>query len=292
MDIASLRAFVAVAENTSFTLAADELHITQPAISKRISALEEELGVLLFDRIGRRISLTEAGEALLPRARRILNEVLDSQHAIANLTDRVEGRLLLGTSHHIGLRRLPDILRRYSRSYPQVDLDIRFMDSEAVCYAIETGKLELGVITLPTSENHRLLSTPIWNDPLRVVVGHHHPLAGAETALDGKALASYPAILTGAETYTRIAIEQALSRIGGHPRVTLSTNYLETIKMLVSVDLGWSVLPQTMIDSDIRPIEIKGFHPSRQLGSLYHRERTLSNAARAFLDMLGEYADA
>lgn len=292
MDIASLRAFIAVADCQSFTLAAEELFLTQPAISKRVAALEEEMGAALFDRIGRRITLTEAGQALLPRARRILDEVADSQHAIANLTGKVEGPVVIGTSHHIGLHRLPDVLRRFTRTYPKVDLDIRFMDSEAISHAIETGKLEIGVVTLPTTPHPKLDIEPIWNDALRIVVGNNHPLSQDKGSIDGKRLVQYPAILPGAETYTRIIIEEALKRIGVTPQVSLSTNYLETIKMLVSVDLGWSVLPESMIDKEITALKVSGFSQQRQLGSLYHRERTLSNAARAFLDILQEYADA
>ena len=114
MDTNSLRTFITTAELESFSLAAEQLYLTQPAISKRIAALEEELGAKLFDRIGRHVSLTEAGRTLLQRARIILQEVEDSRRLISNLSGTVSGRLSIGTSHHIGLHRLPPVLRRYS----------------------------------------------------------------------------------------------------------------------------------------------------------------------------------
>ncbi|MEQ9508335.1 MAG: LysR family transcriptional regulator, partial [Alloalcanivorax xenomutans] len=136
MDTQSLQAFMAVAESGSFSGAAERLFLTQPAVSKRIAVLEQQLGARLFDRVGRRIRLTEAGEALLPRARKVLQELEDMGRAINNLTGEVSGTLRIGTSHHIGLHRLPPVLRRFSREYPQVRLDIHFIDSEEAWEAV------------------------------------------------------------------------------------------------------------------------------------------------------------
>jgi len=130
MDLANLNAFIAVAETRSFSLAAERLHLTQPAVSKRIAALEAQLDVRLFDRLGREIGLTEAGRALLPRAYQILNVLDDTRRALTNLNGDIGGRLSLATSHHIGLHRLPPLLRAFTRAHPQVSLDIRFLDSE------------------------------------------------------------------------------------------------------------------------------------------------------------------
>ena len=103
MDIANLNAFVSVAETGSFSTASEHLYLTQPAISKRVSALETELDIQLFDRIGRKVTLTEAGAALLSRARSILQQVEDTKRAIKNLSGHISGKLSIGTSHHIGL---------------------------------------------------------------------------------------------------------------------------------------------------------------------------------------------
>ncbi|HBK49428.1 MAG TPA: LysR family transcriptional regulator, partial [Pseudomonas sp.] len=130
MDLANLSAFIAIAETGSFSGAAERLFLTQPAISKRIAGLEQQLDVRLFDRLGREVTLTEAGRALLPRAYQILNVLDDTRRALTNLTGAVSGRLTLATSHHIGLHRLPPLLRVFTRQYPAVALDIQFMDSE------------------------------------------------------------------------------------------------------------------------------------------------------------------
>ncbi len=165
MDVASLQAFVAVAEQGSFSHAAAALFLTQPAVSKRVSALEAELETRLFDRIGRAILLTEAGRLLLPRARHILGELEDSRRAIASLSDEVAGVLALATSHHIGLHHLPPVLRSFTAEHGAVELDLRFMDSEAACRAVDQGELELAVVTLPPQASARLETLPCGRIP-------------------------------------------------------------------------------------------------------------------------------
>ncbi len=118
MDLNSLNTFIAIAETGSFSEAGERLHLTQPAVSKRIAALEQQLNARLFDRVGREVNLTEAGRALLPRAYQLLNVLDDTRRALNNLTGEVSGRLVLATSHHIGLHRLPPLLRAFTPATP------------------------------------------------------------------------------------------------------------------------------------------------------------------------------
>ncbi|MDX5333036.1 MAG: LysR family transcriptional regulator [Gammaproteobacteria bacterium] len=290
MEIQALQTFVAVAEAASVSRAAEALHLTQPAVSKRLAGLETELGTPLFDRIGRRLALTEAGRTLLPNARRILQELEESRRLIANLSREVRGPLSLATSHHIGLHRLPPVLRRYTRDHPQVELDLRFMDSEAACAAVEHGDLELAVVTLPSAPAPVLDTGLVWDDPLVVVTGLNHPLAGrGRVAL--RELAAYPAILPAVGTYTREIIARAVEATGTTLNVNLETNYMETIKMMVSIGLGWSALPRTMLGPELRELHVEELRLVRQLGTVRHRERTLSNAAQAFIETLAAHPE-
>ncbi|WP_303903714.1 LysR family transcriptional regulator [Thiohalomonas denitrificans] len=281
MDIPNLQAFLAVSDAESFSRAATRLHLTQPAVSKRVAALEEEMGAALFDRVGHHIVLTEAGRALLPNARKVLEAVENGRRAVLKLSGTVAGRLSIGTSHHIGLHRLPPALRRFLTRYPGVKLDLRFMDSEQACRAVETGELELAVVTLPPAPAPGLLARTIWDDPLAIVASREHPLTTVPTPTPSD-LTVHPAVLPARGTYTRQTVERALLPLGLELNVELSTNYLETIRMLVSVGLGWSVLPATMIGSDLATIAIPELQLERQLGLVCHRARTLSNAASAF----------
>lgn len=229
MDIANLSAFISVADTGSFSEASEHLFLTQPAVSKRISALESELDVQLFDRIGRKVTLTEAGTALLERARSILRQVDDSKRAIQNLSGHIAGKLSIGTSHHIGLHHLPPILRAFTSSYPEVELDLHFMDSEEACHAIEHGELELGIVTLPLVPAKVLNAQEVWPDPLDIVVNQAHPLALLKK-ITPKQLSNYSAILPTRGTYTRQIFEHTMRKHKLELKVGLSTNYLETIK--------------------------------------------------------------
>tara|TARA_A100001391_G_scaffold97812_5_gene64831 strand:+ start:3425 stop:4297 length:873 start_codon:yes stop_codon:yes gene_type:complete len=287
MDTHSLTVFTAVAESGSFSTAAERLFLTQPAVSKRIAQLEQQLGTRLFDRVGRRIRLTEAGEALLPRARQVLLDLEDMGRAISNLTGRVAGTLRIGTSHHIGLHRLPPVLRRFSREYPEVRLDIQFIDSEEAWEGVLHGDLELGVVTLPPRPDGRLHTQTVWNDPLVFMCAPEHPLTRhRDLTLD--ALTRYSAILPSPATFTRGIVEQLFHEQQAALNISMSTNYLETIHMMVAIGLGWSVLPATMLDDQVVTLNVDTPLPVRKLGVVTHPGRSRSNAARAFMTILEE----
>ena len=285
MDLSLLVAFVTVATEGSFSRAADRLHLTQPAVSKRIAALETDLGAPVFDRIGRGIVLTEAGRALLPRARDILKGVDACRRVVADLSGPVSGPLEVGTSHHIGLRRLPPFLRRFARGFPAVELNIRFVDSEQACGAVAEGLLELAVVTLPLTPAAHIETEVLWDDPLMVMAAPDHPLARL-TAPSPADLARYPAILPEAGTYTHTLIRQAFAPHHLELKTRLQTNYMETIRMMVAVGLGWSMLPVTLAGPDLVGVEVPELALRRQLGLVRHRDRTPSRAMAAFCEML------
>ncbi len=285
IDTPTLTAFMAVAETGSFSAAAERLYITQPAISKRIALLEQQLDARLFDRVGRQIKLTEAGNALMPRARQVLMDVEDMARAIHDLSGEVSGKLRIGTSHHIGLHRLPPVLRQFSRDYPKVTLDIHFIDSEEAWEGVLHGELEMGVVTLPPQPDNRLQSDVIWTDPLVFMCAPEHPLARQEH-LTLEALTGHSAILPSPVTFTRGIVEKLFNEHNLKLDIAMSTNYLETIHMMVSIGLGWSVLPATMVDQSVVQLPVEAPLPERELGVVTHPARSQSNAAKAFLKAL------
>src|SRR5690606_30278987 len=159
-----LQAFLAIAETGSFSLAAQRLHLTQPAVSKRIAILEEQLNTSLFDRIGRQVSLTQAGLLLLPTARTILQEVAAAQRAIADLNGYVSGQMSSATAHRIGWHRLPPYLRDLSRSLPEAILVLRFLDSEEVFHSLLQGRFALAVDTFTDEVDSRIAAAIMWRD--------------------------------------------------------------------------------------------------------------------------------
>ena len=289
MDLASLDAFLAIADSGSFSAAGERLHLTQPAVSKRIAVLEGQLGRRLFDRIGREVALTEAGQALLPRARRILAELDDSRRALDNLDAEVGGRLSLATSHHIGLHRLPPLLRAFSHEHPQAALDLQFLDSEQAWAQVLHGRVELALTTLGPAAAP-LRTVPVRDDPLEFVVAPDHPLAARDdvTLAD---LAAHPAVLPDADTFTHRIVADCFASAGLAPTLRMTTNTMETLKMLAGVGLAWTVLPHTMLDAQTTVLRVPGVALRRQLGYVTHAGRTRSNAARAFMALLDAAAD-
>lgn len=293
MDFQNLRAFMAVAETNSFSRAADRLRLTQPAISKRILTLENDLNQRLFDRIGWQLSLTEAGECLLPRARQILQLIEQTRQALDDLSGQVQGSLKLVTSHHIGLHRLPGILREYKKAYPNVKLHISFLNSQETHQNILEGKGELGITTHETRHNESLLTQDIWHDPLHFVVARDHPLL-KKKHVKLEDLTAYSAILPDVRFYTGRTVSELFQQhnLALKLDADLSIDNLETLKAMVSIGDSWSVLPATMLDDrSIAPLQLEGVALARRLVSIHHKDRTLSKAAQAFLRVLEEHKD-
>jgi len=290
MQIPQIKAFLAVAESGSFSVAAETLHITQPAVSKRIRQLEISIKSDLFDRIGKRSILTPNGRAFKPHAERILQELNTYRSELARQLDEPSGSLTLATSHHIGLHRLPQVLRDFKIRYPLVELDLHFMDSEDACTAIANNELELAVVTLPELADEKLSLEPVWIDSLQVVMAADHPLAGYRNILP-RQLLEHPAILPSLGTFTRRIIDRFFAENSEQPKIILETNYLETIKVMVSANLGWSILPQSMVDSSLIGQSLDGLDIRRRLGIVTRKQRTLSLNSSAMIELLRENCD-
>lgn len=286
MDNQNLKAFITVANCGSFSESANRLHLTQSAISKRIAQLEQQIGKKLFDRIARQVSLTEAGQALLPRAKLILQEYESALQAINDLSGAPSGTLRLAISHHLGLHRLPPILKQFAQQYPNVTLDIEFMDSEKAYEQVLHGQSEVAVITLALDSHHNIHSQKIWNDPLRFICAQDHPLAALKAPTLNH-LAEYPIILPGLNTYTGRIIQNLFHQQGIPLKAPMSTNYLETISTMVEIGLGWSVLPETLVRG-LHVMTFREVNIERELGYIHHTKRSLSNAATVFLALLDQ----
>ena len=291
MQINQISAFLAVAELESFSLAAEQLHITQPAVSKRIRQLESSVDTDLFDRISKRSILTPNGKAFKPHAERILQELKSYRSSLSRQQDSPSGSLSVATSHHIGLHRLPATLREFKIRYPRVDLDLHFMDSEDACVAIANNELELAIVTLPEVDDDKLECEPVWVDQLVVVMAADHPLAGQQD-IDPAELLEHAAILPSLGTFTRKIINNLFASNKDQLKIILETNYLETIKVMVSANLGWSILPQSMVDNSLNSQRLRSLDVQRPLGIVTRKKRTLSLSSSAMIELLRQSVDS
>ena len=288
MDIDSLLAFVSTVSERSFSKAAAKLHLTQPAISKRIQNLELQLNVKLFERLQREVTLTEAGEVLLPHALSVLHEIDNAKLAIQNIDHKIAGNLRIVASHHIGLHRLPLILKKFSKRFPDVDLKLNFVDSESAYALLKDNLADIAFITVP--QNAALSGTLkkefnchlMWQDPMSFICGQGHALSKLKYVTP-EDLAKHNAILPSKSTLTYRVVEAIFKENNLKLSANIPTNYLETMKMMASVGMGWSVLPNTMIDEELFILPLKYKPVSRQLGAVSYQKKSLSNAANAFI---------
>lgn len=286
MNTTNLTTFITVMQTGSISAAAEKLYITQPAVSKRVKSLEEEFGVALFDTIGRGIVATDAAYELLPYAKKWLEDYESCKANLLHAKEVAMGRLVIGTSHHIGLHHLPPVLKHFIQTYPAVQVEVQFMDSETAHKAVLEGEVALAFLTLPPTFDRRLEYHTLWSDPLYFVTGVLSPLA-QESDVSLLKLARHPAILPAANTFTSQITLAEFAKHNLRPYATMSTNPLESIRMLVSVGLGWSVLPETLINQDLVKIDMKEeLELQRHLGLVINPSITRSSGTQALLTSL------
>ncbi|WP_290002631.1 LysR family transcriptional regulator [Faucicola atlantae] len=287
MNTTNLNTFLAVMQTGSISQAADKLFITQPAVSKRIKNLEDEFDVALFDTVGRGIIPTQAAYDLVPHAKRWLDDYNNLKINLKNNQRTVSGKLVIGTSHHIGLHHLPVVLKSFMQQYPDVQLDVHFIDSEQAHKAVLDGDLALAFLTLPPTQDKRLHYFNLWQDTLQFVTGTGSALA-QKTQVTLEDLTHFPAILPAANTFTSQITLAEFAKHGLKPYATMSTNPLESIRMLVSIGLGWSVLPQTLMNEELQPIALaEPLALQRDLGVVMNPNITVSASMLALLALLG-----
>lgn len=286
MNTTNLITFVTVMQTGSISGAAEKLFITQPAVSKRIKNLEDEFSVTLFDTIGRGIIPTESAHQLLPHAKRWIDDYETCKATLQHNQEVATGRLVIGTSHHIGLHHLPAVLKRFAQAYPAVQLEVHFVDSEEAHRAVLDGDVSLAFLTLPPTFDRRLRYHTLWSDPLYFVTGALSPLA-QKTKVSLAQLAHHAAILPAANTFTSQITLAEFAKHNLRPYATMNTNPLESIRMLVSVGLGWSVLPQTLINQDLVKIDMAdSIELQRHLGIVTNPALTRSASTDALISML------
>lgn len=287
IDTDELQTFVTLIETGSFSRTGEQLGLTQPAVSKRIAQLEDKLGVPLIERFARHLRLTEAGHRFHERAQRILREVENAVTEASRASDRVSGTLRLACSHHIGLHHLPAAIRLFNRRYPDVDFECRFVGSEETERFVLSGEVELGLATLPTQPPEHCTCEALWQDTMIFVVGREHPLA-RQPQLKLSDLSGYPALLPEPYTETFRQVEQLFRAHQLSLQPAIPTNYLETLKMMVSVGLGWSVLPLSMLDDTLCRLQPGEHALQRTLGVITDARRLLSRRAESFMACLRE----
>ncbi|ACX53158.1 transcriptional regulator, LysR family [Ammonifex degensii KC4] len=290
MKLSWLKTFVLIADKGSFSLAAKELDLTQPAVSKHIALLEAHLGVKLIDRDQRQVTLTEAGQALLPYARTIIKTLEEAEQAVRNLSASVRGTLNIGASTIPGHYVLPQLIRRFRERYPQVQVNLEIADTEKVWQQVLEHKICLGAVGAPPS-SPALEAVPFATDEIVLVLPTPHPLAGKEVI----PLELLPQLeLVGREkgSGTRQTVEERLRQKGFPPerlRVVAEFSTTEAVLAAVEAGLGGAFVSRWAAESrrhkgNLCICRLEGISFERKLYLVYSRHRTLPHLARLFLN--------
>jgi LysR family transcriptional activator of glutamate synthase operon len=288
MELRHLRYFEAIARLNHVTKAALELHVAQPALSKQLRDLEEELGVTLFDRVGRRVQLTEAGAALLPHARAILGQVEAARAAMAERIGLQRGLATVGAPPTVGTHLLPSALAAFNTRYPGIELRLREAGIATLLEQLAAGLADLAVVALPVDDPD-LTVAPLFSEELVLAVAPQHPLAHRSSVrlsdMANEAFVLSPPNYELRET-TLVACRQA----GFAPRVVLDGGEMDTLLRFVAAGLGVALVPQLAVAdlTDLVPLHISDQKLRRSLAIVWRGDRVASPAARALREFLIE----
>jgi DNA-binding transcriptional LysR family regulator len=291
MEILQLETFLAVATYGGFHRAADALRISQPAVSARISTLEDSLGTRLFEREHGKFSLSLAGKALRPHAEQVLRQVAIARQAVHELHPIAGGALPIAASLSICTYLLPDVLKKYQESHPNVVVSVRSGNSAQVLKMVLDGEVDLG---LARSLNHPEVETiQLRDDPL-ILVGHPGHPAMARRKLRLEELESMPIISYDRGSSDWTLMNGLFRRSGLLPNIVLEVETIEACKRMVLRKLGLAFLPQIALVEELRrgrlcPLEITDSEPLRRsLDVILPRRRPLSKSAKELVAGLRE----
>lgn len=292
MDLYKLKSFDRVAQLQSVSRAAEQLFLTQPAVSAHIKDLEYEYGTKLFDRIGRNIKLTKAGESLLPYVKSILDTFDESHFAVDMLKDQEKGSIRLGTSNLPGARFVPDCLASFLKKHPLIQFSIDTTTTQNILNLIKQQKLELGIIGSSDEKLNKpeLVCKTLFRDEVVLAVSREHPLAERES-IKVHELANLPVIASLKNTVTRQAIDKFFHKFSVPCKIAYEISNKSMIKNMVEKNLGISFFSRLEIHREIemnwlKMLIVEEAPVYRYILVVNHKNRDFSPSLQLFYDFL------
>jgi len=290
MTLEQLRIFAAVAKREHVTQAARDLNLTQSAVSAAVSALEARYATKLFDRVGRRIELTEAGRVFLVEAQAVLNRAAAAETVLADLAGLKRGSLTFAASQTVANYWLPALMHRYRTSYPGIALCLTIGNTEKVAAMVEAGLADLGFVE-GTIDNPALSVAPFAEDEIVLIAGANYPRKkkAAITAADLKAMRW---VVRESGSGTRAIFEAAMSRFGlalADLDIVLEMPSNEAVAVAVEDGAGAAILSKLVVGASLKSgalIALKLDLPKRQFSILRHKERYMTQAERELYRIL------
>jgi DNA-binding transcriptional LysR family regulator len=292
MDFDQLITFLEVAKQGSFSRAGEKVFRSQSAVSAQIRQLEQEYGDRLLDRSGKTVKLTPAGQVFYDYAERLKRLREESLIAVADHSGTPRGKLRIGANETTCLYVLPEVFAEYCRRYPPVQINIYRNFSYKIMEKLENGSIEVGILTLPI-QSPSLEIQPIFRDKLMLMVSPNNPLAKHKTATI-RDIVKHPVLLpkTG---HTRRLLDKLLRPHRDELQIRMELASVGMIKSFVAADLGVSLISSSFARDEVaagrvKLIDLEDVELFRELGLAYRRDRTLSCATAAFIDVLRQFA--
>lgn len=293
MNFHQLHIFNVVAKNRSYSKAAAELYLSQPTVSVHLQKLEQELGLELFEQLGRNIYLTDAGRMLFSYTQKIFSLAEEAERALEELQGLHKGRIRLGAGTTPGVYYLPELLGQFKEDYPGIELILDVANSQEIEKKILANQLDIGVIGRPSGEAD-LISESFRSDRLVLILSPHHPLLRQDKiTLDDIARQRF--ILREPGSSTRQVIEDAFARQGIHLRTAMEYANTDGIKHAVAANLGIGIISELavrlcgqtglVIVRDIPEMEI-----TRPFSLIYHKDKHLAPLTQTFIKAIKNYS--
>lgn len=291
MEFRQLNAFITVAKLSNFTKAAFELGYSQSAITAQIQQLEKELGVNLFERLGKSISLTSEGEKFHVYAKQII-KLCDEAKSNLSTSDVVKGTLTIGANESLCAVRLPPILKEFHEHYPEVEIILKMESNNKCKTLIRENQIDVAFIIGQKINDSELITELEFPEPLVLLATPGHPLT-SKKHVHPEDIAEYNIIVSEKGCGYRNLFEQSLNDAGVTPKSIIEMGSIQSIKQLTMSGLGITLLPKIAAAEELKRnelIELHWWEDSFYLATqmVYHRDKWVSRALRAFIDLSKE----
>ena len=294
MTLSQLRTFCTVAKLNSFSRAAEKLHLTQPAVSAQVVALEEFLKVKLFDRVGKKISLSDSGHIVLKAADEVLERLAKLNRDLMDLGELNAGHIAIGASQVVGSYLMPELLAQFRGEVPGIDLDVRIEMSRRIVDMLIEGEIDVGIIGEGTPiSDERIAVKPILRDELILIVPSSHIFAQMKSVRPAS-LAQMPFVLPRRDSASSESLLEQLAAEGIRPDNVMELGNIGAVKRAVEAGLGISIVSRLAVaheleDGRLKAVRITGMKLERQISLCWHHGRPFSRATEAFVGFVGRH---
>jgi len=286
MTLRKLQIFYCVAEKLNMTTVSKEMYISQPAISQMIKEMEEELGVKLFNRLGKRLYLTDEGELFKTYSRRMMNLYQEFEEVLDEKKDLKKGKLKLGASSTIGIYVMPQLIKEFIRDYPEIDISLKIGNTEDIANMILKNDIDLAFVEAEVDMNE-IKSEEIWKDEL-IIITHPEHKWGKHLEIDESELKSEKFILREEGSGTRKVFEAAMKNNHIKYQESFTLGNTEAIKEIIMTGLGISCLSKLTVKKELDEGKLKGyklknFEIDREFNLIHHKDKHFSPLMKEFI---------